>query len=103
MYSRRRFLAGTASLTLSPALTRSLRALYAFPAPNGSGIVGITQKKKRTRIILLGTKGGPRVGESGRSYTSTLILINDVPYVVDCGYGTTRRCLAAALSLNEVR
>lgn len=87
MHSRRQFLAGSASLSLSIVLTR----------------VGISQQSQRTRIILLGTKGGPRVGESGRSNPSTLILINDVPYVVDCGYGTSRQLLATGISLNKVR
>jgi ribonuclease BN (tRNA processing enzyme) len=86
-HSRRQFLAGTASLSLSAVLTR----------------IGISQEKKRTRIILLGTKGGPSVGKSGRSNPSTLILINDVPYVVDCGYGASRQLLAAGISLNKVR
>jgi metallo-beta-lactamase superfamily protein len=55
------------------------------------------------RVILLGTKGGPRVGEAGRSNPSTLVLINEVPYVVDCGYGTSRQLLAAGVSLNRLR
>jgi len=86
-HSRRQFLAGTASLSLLGVLTR----------------LGSSQEKKRTRVILLGTKGGPRVGESGRSNPSTLILINDIPYVVDCGYGTSRQLLAAGVSLNKLR
>jgi ribonuclease BN (tRNA processing enzyme) len=94
--SRRRFLVGTASLSLATVLTRTLRALSPDPSPSGRG-------KSRTRIILLGTKGGPSVSESGRSNPSTLILINDVPYVVDCGYGTSRQLLAAGISLNKVR
>ncbi len=87
MPSRRQFLAGAASLSISVLLPRS----------------GISQEKKPTRVILLGTKGGPRVGESGRSNPSTLIQINDVPYVVDCGYGTTRQLLAAGIPLNRLR
>jgi ribonuclease BN (tRNA processing enzyme) len=59
--------------------------------------------KTKTRIILLGTKGGPRVGEAGRSNPSTLILINDVPYVVDCGYGTSRRLIEADIGLDRLR
>ena len=86
-YSRRQFLAGIASLSLLGVLTRRC----------------VSQEKKRTRVILLGTKGGPRVGESGRSNPSTLILINDIPYVVDCGYGTSRQLLAAGISLNKLR
>jgi ribonuclease BN (tRNA processing enzyme) len=62
-----------------------------------------TQQNKSTRIILLGTKGGPRVGEAGRSNPSTLILINDVPYVVDCGYGTSKQLLNAGVALNRLR
>jgi ribonuclease BN (tRNA processing enzyme) len=64
--------------------------------------VGFSQQKKPTRIILLGTKGGPRVAE-GRSNSSTLILINDIPYVVDCGYGTSRQLVNAGVALNRLR
>ncbi len=65
--------------------------------------LGISQGKKGTRLILLGTKGGPRVGATGRSNPSTLILNNDVPYVIDCGYGTSRQLLAAGVPLNRLR
>src|SRR5947209_7140145 len=63
----------------------------------------IAQEKKGTRIILLGTKGGPSVGKSGRSNPSTMILINDIPYLVDCGYGVSRQLISAGVSLNRVR
>jgi len=65
--------------------------------------VGFAQDKKPTRVILLGTKGGPRVGESGRSNPGTLILINDIPYVIDCGYGTSRQLLSAGIALNRLK
>lgn len=61
----------------------------------------ISQQKKPTRVILLGTRGGPRVGR--RSNPSTLILINDIAYVVDCGYGTSRQLVAAGVEPNRVR
>ena len=61
------------------------------------------QKKKPTRIVLLGTRGGPRVAAAERNNASTLILINDVPYVVDCGYGTSKQLLKAGVELNRVR
>ena len=61
------------------------------------------QQPKSTRIILLGTKGGPRVGEAGRSNPSTLLLINGVPYLVDCGYGTSKQLLTAGIALNSLR
>jgi ribonuclease BN (tRNA processing enzyme) len=62
----------------------------------------IAQNKKPTRVILLGTKGGPRVGEAGRSNPSTLLLINDVPYIVDCGYGTSKQLINAGIALNRL-
>ena len=64
---------------------------------------GVAQQNKSTRVILLGTKGGPRVGEAGRSNPSTLILINDVPYLVDCGYGASKQLLSAGVALNRLR
>src|ERR1043166_281849 len=67
------------------------------------GRVALGQQRKSTRIVLLGTKGGPRVGEAGRSNPSTLIMINDVPYVVDCGYGTSKQLISAGVALNRVR
>jgi len=87
MFSRRQFLIGAASAASFLALTRA----------------GLAQDKKRTRIILLGTKGGPNLGTSGRDNPSTLILINGIPYVIDCGYGVSRRLLSAGLSLRQLR
>jgi ribonuclease BN (tRNA processing enzyme) len=65
--------------------------------------MSFSQTNKATRIVLLGTKGGPRVGEAGRSNPSTLILINDVPYLVDCGYGVTKQLISANVALNRLR
>ena len=87
MYTRRHFLIGSGALALSSVLSRSVAG----------------QQKSRTRLILLGTKGGPRVGEAGRSNPSTLLLINDVPYLVDCGYGTSRQLISAGVPLNQLR
>jgi len=67
------------------------------------GRYGFSQQTKPTRIILLGTKGGPRVGEAGRSNPSTLILINDIPYLVDCGYGASKQLITAGVALNRLR
>jgi ribonuclease BN (tRNA processing enzyme) len=61
------------------------------------------QEKKSTRIVLLGTKGGPRVGEAGRSNPATLLLINGVPYLIDCGYGVTKQLVTAGVALNRLR
>ncbi|HZN06154.1 MAG TPA: MBL fold metallo-hydrolase [Pyrinomonadaceae bacterium] len=67
------------------------------------GRIGFGQQKKPTRVVLLGTKGGPSVGRSGRSNPATLIVINDVPYLVDCGYGATRQLVSAGIAPSQVR
>jgi len=86
-YSRRQFLAGAASLVLATGARTPLV---------------LAQERKGTRLILLGTKGGPRVGGS-RNNPSTLLLINGVPYVIDCGAGTSRQLIAAGVPLNRLR
>ena len=55
-----------------------------------------------TRLILLGTKGGPRVGR-GRSNPANVVVVNDRPYVVDCGYGVIRQLVDADIEVHEVR
>lgn len=53
---------------------------------------------------MLGTKGGPTLtSRTGRSNASTLLLINDVPYVIDCGYGVSRQLINAGVSLDRLR
>ena len=80
-------------------LTRSVGLAVALFAPIPPAVA---QDRKGTRLILLGTKGGPRVGGI-RSNPSTLLLINDVAYVVDAGAGTSRQLVAAGVPLNKVR
>jgi ribonuclease BN (tRNA processing enzyme) len=67
------------------------------------GRTGLGQKMKSMRVVLLGTKGGPSVGRSGRSNPATLIMIGDVPYLVDCGYGASRQLVSAGVALNRLR
>jgi ribonuclease BN (tRNA processing enzyme) len=105
-HSRRQFLAGAAGLAISAQFVGAGELFFA--ASNAASPTD--QDKKRTRVILLGTKGGPRVSEfrpenlnSRRSNPSTLILINDIPYLVDCGYGTSRQMLAAGFALDRLR
>lgn len=54
------------------------------------------------KLVLLGTKGGPRVSR-GRSNPANLILANNRSYVVDCGYGVTRQLLQAGIEAHQVR
>src|SRR5437667_1930123 len=87
--NRRQFFVGAASLAFSS---------YLFAR------IARGQDKNRTRIILLGTKGGPTLStRTGRSGPSTLILINDVQYVIDCGYGVSRQLTKASVALDRMR
>jgi ribonuclease BN (tRNA processing enzyme) len=56
----------------------------------------------RTRLILLGTGGGPRPRKSS-SATAQVVLANDVAYVVDCGDGVARQLAAAGVPLTTLR
>jgi ribonuclease BN (tRNA processing enzyme) len=58
---------------------------------------------RRTRLILLGTGGGPRIIAPGRSKPASLLVINGVPYVVDCGEGVAHQVVRAGVPLNTLR
>lgn len=58
--------------------------------------------KPRTRIVFLGTKGGPRV-EVGRSNPANLIEINGTRIVLDCGMGVSHQLAAAHIPLTTVK
>jgi ribonuclease BN (tRNA processing enzyme) len=56
----------------------------------------------KTRLILLGTAGGPRPKKNAAAPANALI-VGDVIYVVDCGNGVARQLVAAGLSLPALR
>jgi ribonuclease BN (tRNA processing enzyme) len=56
----------------------------------------------KTRLILLGTGGGPRPRKS-RHPTSQVILINNAAYVVDCGNGVAAQLTHAGVALPTLR
>ena len=56
----------------------------------------------KTRLILLGTGGGPRPRKENVS-ASQVIVVNDQLYVVDCGDGVARQLVTAGLSLPKLR
>ena len=56
----------------------------------------------RTRLVLLGTAGGPRPRKK-RSGSAQAIIAGGQVYVIDCGYGVTRQMVLAGLPLNKIR
>jgi ribonuclease BN (tRNA processing enzyme) len=56
----------------------------------------------RTRLILLGTGGGPRPKKQNNA-TAQVIVVNGSLYVIDCGDGVARQLVLAGLSLDRLR
>ena len=56
----------------------------------------------KTKLILLGSGGGPRPRRAS-SAPAQVIVINDTPYVVDCGDGVARQLVFANVSLSTLR
>ena len=57
---------------------------------------------KRSRLILLGTGGGP-TPKALRSAPAQAIVIDGVTYVIDCGDGVARQMVRAGLDLGSIR
>jgi ribonuclease BN (tRNA processing enzyme) len=62
----------------------------------------LTAQSVRTRLILLGTGGGPRPRKTV-SASAQVIVVNDTLYVVDCGDGVARQLVSAGVSLMKLR
>jgi ribonuclease BN (tRNA processing enzyme) len=56
----------------------------------------------KTRLILLGTGGGPRPRKIS-SAAAQVIVANDAAYVVDCGNGVARQLVFAGVPLPRLR
>jgi ribonuclease BN (tRNA processing enzyme) len=80
------------------ALKLTLAGAAAFAAP----AVLAQPAKPRTRIVFLGTKGGPRVGV-GPSNPANLVMVNDTPFVIDCGMGVSHQLVSAGVPLESVK
>ena len=82
---RRDFLAGVSA---AAAAALAPRAFAAQPA--------------RTRLILLGTGGGPRPRKAS-SAPAQVLVIDGAAYVVDCGDGVARQLAFAGVPLSTLR
>src|SRR5512134_2629108 len=58
-----------------------------------------TSKNSRTKLVMLGT-GNPSPNPD-RYGPATVVLVDDVPYLIDCGVGVVRRW-AAAIRVNKL-
>ncbi|HYU43751.1 MAG TPA: MBL fold metallo-hydrolase [Vicinamibacteria bacterium] len=56
----------------------------------------------KTRLILLGTGGGPRPRKAS-SAPAQVVVANGTPYVIDCGDGVARQLVFAGVPLDTLR
>src|SRR5580704_6570566 len=67
-------------------------------AQNSSGTI---PPKTGTRLITLGTRGGP-IPMVGRAQSSNILIVNGALYVVDAGEGVTRRLTRAGIAIRDI-
>jgi ribonuclease BN (tRNA processing enzyme) len=85
------------SLTRRTFLTSSIALTGAALLP-----VSLPSESTSTRLILLGTGGGPRPRKVS-SASAQVILCNKTAYVVDCGNGVARQLAFANVPLPSLR
>lgn len=85
---RRAFLTSAATLAGASVLPRATRATAAIGA--------------KTRLILLGTGGGPRPRKAS-SASAQVVIAKGTPYIIDCGDGVARQLVLAGIPLDSLR
>lgn len=91
--TRRRLLA----TALAAGAVLGARALPAI----GAASTAASAPALRSRLILLGTAGGP-TPKALRAAPASAVVVGDAIYVVDCGNGVARQMALAGLSLGAI-
>jgi len=78
--------------------------LIGAAAVAGAGLLPrpTTAQGAKTRLILLGTGGGPRPRKAS-SAPAQVVVANGTPYVIDCGDGVARQLVFAGVPLDTLR
>jgi ribonuclease BN (tRNA processing enzyme) len=92
--TRRAVLAGATALTALGLSPGSTLAQNNGPPPR-------PPPPKGTKLVMLGTRGGPGV-DVNRGETASVVLVDGVPYLLDCGYGTLRALVATGIGYMNV-
>jgi ribonuclease BN (tRNA processing enzyme) len=73
-------------------------------AAGACGLAGLhaSAAEGEAKVVLLGTRGGPRVNK-GPANPANLVIAGGRSYVVDCGYGVTRQLVNAGVDAHDVR
>lgn len=96
--SRRAFIEhtlGLGAVAMLPATAdTTAHAQHAGTGPASSLVRSRPGTVGGTRLVLLGTGGGPGIDPT-RAQTASAVVIGDTPYLVDCGYGALRQLVAS--------
>ena len=68
----------------------------------GAAIMLGAAGERRSRLILLGTAGGP-TPKPNRAASAQVIVIDGISYVIDCGNGIARQMVLAGLNLGSIK
>ena len=71
-------------------------------AAQGSAQTSGAAPKAGTRLITVGTAGGP-VPRAKRAQSSNLLIVNGTPYLIDAGDGVARRLAKLKFNLAHAR
>jgi len=94
MFTRRNFLNAGAAAALYGSLPGPRAAFAQQPAPNLGP----------NRLVTLGTRGGPAIRTGFTpSPSANLIVFDNVPYVIDTGYGTSFKLVESKFPLPQLR
>src|SRR5262249_47987085 len=89
-FPRRRFLHLAAGAVALPVVSRIATAQ-----------TGLPQSKTGTRLITLGTSGGP-APRAHQAQSSNLLTVNGTHYVIDAGDGVARRIAKAGINVRDI-
>ena len=85
-----------------PTISRRGFVAAAMAAVAAAAPQSIAAQAGRTKLVLLGTGGGPRP-RTASSAAAQVIVSNDAAYVIDCGDGVARQLAFAGVPLPTLR
>jgi ribonuclease BN (tRNA processing enzyme) len=91
-----------ASLAAFGVATRWLPSstVYAQRGTGATGSLPVTPPTG-TQLVLLGTQGGPNINLQ-RTQSSSAVVVDGRPYLIDCGYGTVRSLVASGIGYQQL-
>src|SRR5215831_13101471 len=87
------------SFLFTTLISISIVALAGESGAQNTG--GTLPPKTGTRLITLGTRGGP-ISMVGRAQSSNILIVNGAFYIVDAGEGVTRRLTRAGIAIRDI-